>query len=152
MSASEGRMKELQQRLDAIRIRHFTANELTYHRRWNMHQTPPDEILYRIMPTVKLADSIRHGLGAPIRVASGYRTEDYNELVGGSPMSEHVNFRAMDIQSEDPDRLEEMRAIAIAVVDHARRMGRNVALIHYDTFIHIDVGSKRRRNLDLDNR
>lgn len=145
-------MSELQKRLDAIGIRYFNAKELTFHRRWNMYETPPREIFHRILPTVKLADSIRHGLGAPIRVASGYRTEDYNALVDGSPLSEHVNFRAMDLQPRDPEKLEEMRAIAIAVVDHARRMGRNVALIHYDTFIHIDVGSKRRRNLDLDNR
>lgn len=145
-------MRRLQEKLDEVGIRYFTAEELTLQRREGRHATPPGDKLHRIIPTVKIADAIRTGLGAPIRVVSGYRTPVYNNRVGGSPVSEHVNFRALDLQPIDSTRMEEMRAIAVAVVDLARKMGRNVALIHYPTFIHIDVGSERRRNLDLDNR
>lgn len=142
----------LQNLLDSEGIRHFRAQELTLQRQWGEHVEPPERYLQRIVPTVILADEIREKLGAPIRVSSGYRTPDYNRHVGGSPASEHIQFRALDLQPHDPALMETMRAIAIRAVDQARARGWNVALIHYDTFIHIDVGSTRRHNLDLDNR
>lgn len=145
-------MHELQTLLDSEGVRHFKARELVLLRQWGEHVTPPRHFLPRILPAAILANEIRDKLGAPIRVSSGYRTPDYNRQVGGSPASEHMAFRALDLQPHDPGLMEKMREIATAVVARARERGWNVALIHYATFIHIDVGSERRRNLDLDNR
>jgi len=143
-------MNELQKLLDSEGVRYFRAQELTLQRQWGTHAEPPADYLPRILPTVILADEIREKLGAPIRVSSGYRTLEYNRHVGGSPSSEHMQFRALDLQPHDPGLMEGMRGIATAVVARARARGWNVALIHYDRFIHIDVGSERRKNLDLD--
>ena len=146
-------MCELQKKLDARQIRYFSARELLLLPRDGRVAREPTDILYRIIPTVTIADSIRHGFGDRVRVVSGYRPEEYNNATrNASPVSEHVNFRALDLQPFDQSKMEEFRKIAIAVVDQARRLGLNVALIHYENFIHIDVGSKRRRNLDKDMR
>lgn len=145
-------MHELQTLLDSEGVRYFKAHELILQRQWGEHARPPRHFLPRILPAVLLADEIRDELRAPIRVSSGYRTPDYNRHVGGAPVSEHMAFRALDLQPHDPGLMEKMREIATTVVTGARARGWNVGLIHYDTFIHIDVGSERRQNLDLDNR
>src|SRR5690625_807067 len=145
-------MDELQKLLDSEGVRYFRAQELTLQRQWGEYAMPPRHFLPRILPTVLLADEIRAELGAPIRVSSGYRTQTYNRHVGGSPASEHMAFRALDLQPHDPGPMEEMRERATAGVAAAGARGWNVGLIHYDRFIHIDVGSERRKSLDLDNR
>lgn len=146
-------MGELQKKLDANQIRYFKDHELLLLRREGRVAVEPTDILHRIIPTVTIADSIRHGFGAPVTVVSGYRPEEYNAATrNASPVSEHVNFRALDLRPSNQSRMEEFRKIAIAVVDQARRLGLNVALIHYNNFVHIDVGSRRRRNLDKDMR
>ena len=147
------KLETLQTFLDYHGIRFFSAKEVTLQRREGRYYVPEEgQLWWRILPTLKAADAIRLGLGAPIRLVSGIRSESYNDLVGGAPQSEHKECRAVDIQPMDPAKMEEMRKIAIAVVAALRSTGLNVALIHYDTFIHIDIGSKRRRNLDKDMR
>src|SRR5690625_43179 len=108
-------MNELQKLLDSEGVRYFRAQELTLQRQWGTHAEPPADYLPRILPTVLLADEIRDELGAPIRVSSGYRTPDYNRFVGGAPVSEHMAFRALDLQPHDPGLMEKMRELATAV-------------------------------------
>src|SRR5690625_6895555 len=89
----EVKMNELQKLLDSENVRYFKAHELILQRQWGEYVAPPKAYLPRILPTVILADDIREELGAPIRVSSGYRTPEYNRLVRGARLSEHVQFR-----------------------------------------------------------
>lgn len=143
-------MNELQAFIESHGIRFFSAREVTLQRRWSRHELPDRGDWENVIPALHLADAIRAALGAPIRVVSGYRTADYNRAVGGSPFSEHMYFRAVDIQPVDAARFEEMITLAHCAVDVARSLGLNVALLIYDRFIHIDTGSTRRTNLTRD--
>ena len=46
---------------------------------------------------------IRDYINKPIKIISGYRTEKYNEQVGGAKESYHVKGRAVDIQVDGFD-------------------------------------------------
>ena len=141
----------LQSRLDQWGIDHFDADELIRLSRWDTHQVPPASMHSNIAPALRIADAAREALGDPVRVVSGYRPEDYNEEVGGSPNSEHMSFRALDLQPVDAGLMEDFRRIVAGIVDHARRVGVDARIIHYDTFMHVDVDAaawKPRTGLD----
>ena len=140
----------MQDFLDQFKIQYFSAAELTYLRREDEHRTPPQNLWHNIIPTVTIADCIRKLWGAPIYVTSAWRPDWYNELVGGSPTSEHKKFRAMDIHVEDMDAFY---PVAKAVVEAARARGLNVGLLRYESFIHIDVNAaaykSKNRTIDM---
>lgn len=60
--------------------------------------TPPAQHLWlAIIPTVLIADIIRHRVGRPLRVASAYRDQRHNTAVGGARHSQHMEFTALDL-------------------------------------------------------
>lgn len=133
---------DLQALLDDHEIEHFHASELLSREkpRGPKVVVPPEDLWPNILQTLVCADQIRERIGAPVHVWSGYRTREYNELVGGSPTSEHVQFRALDLHV--PDAYEELKAIAAEVMDHAFAAGHATGLGTYDRsrFVHIDTG------------
>ena len=80
-------------------------------------------LLYKLQ---KLRDTTER----PIIVTSGYRTKEYNKKVGGSPKSQHMLGKAVDIKINGltPDE------IAIK----AEKIGFGGIGI-YKTFVHLDV-------------
>ena len=132
---------DLQKLLDDHDIRHFSAKEIVRARRWNKLLRPPSDLHKNILPALTIADCAREAIGDPVRCASGYRDDRYNDRVGGSATSEHKEFKALDLQPFDQGRMEEFRKIMIALVEYARARGVDARLIHYDTFVHVDVGA-----------
>lgn len=136
----------LQEFLDDHGIRHFGAHELLSRTPESRDKTivPPEHIWPHIIPTLELADEIREIMGAPVHVWSGYRTPEYNDHVGGSPTSEHLRFRALDLHV--PDQYARLKAAAASVVDHAFARGLATGFGTYDEsrFVHIDVGSEKK--------
>lgn len=137
----------LQDLLDQHGIRFFGAHEL--HGRETRGGpfviVPPVDLWPNIIPTLELADEIREKMGSPLHVWSGYRSPEYNTLVGGSPTSEHMEFRALDLHS--PTDYERLKAIAAEVMDHAAARGLRTGLGTYDDsrFLHIDTGAEKAR-------
>ncbi|AOY74687.1 YcbK family protein [Clostridium formicaceticum] len=80
---------------------------------------------------------LREQLNAPIFITSGYRNQEYNTKVGGSPSSQHLLGRAADIQIKGYSPQE--------VAKVAEAIGFNGIGI-YKTFLHVDVrrGTKSR--------
>ena len=133
---------ELQAFLDDHGINHFEAHEIVRARRWNKLLSPDRDLWGNVIPALTIADCAREALGAPVRCASGYRDERYNDsLPGASPTSEHLFFKALDLQPVDPSLMDRFREIMIALVEYARLQGVDARLIHYDTFVHVDVGA-----------
>ena len=132
---------ELQAFLDDHKIRYFEAHEIVRARRWNKLLSPDRDLWGNVIPALTIADCAREALGAPVRCASGYRDERYNGVVGGSETSEHLFFKALDLQPVDPSLMDRFREIMIALVEYARLQGVDARLIHYGTFVHVDVGA-----------
>lgn len=82
---------------------HFTLAELTASNRaaqLGIDNTPPPEIVPRLVMVAEMLERIRSTLNAPIIVTSGYRCEKLNMAVGGSSStSDHPRGHAADIVS-----------------------------------------------------
>jgi len=79
-------------------IRHFSAAEVMAEWDKPLNHPPSVALWPNIAPTITLLDNIRHELGMPIRITSGYRSLKYNKKVGGGKKSQHLIFRALDFQ------------------------------------------------------
>lgn len=89
-------------------------------------------------------EPLRRAWGAPLVVVSGYRTHEYNRLVGGAPLSQHRMATAADIRPVVASPLEISRLGAL--VENMIRDGRLPALGgfgSYPTFLHLDVRAKK---------
>jgi zinc D-Ala-D-Ala carboxypeptidase len=79
---------------------HFTLAELTAS---NMAQqrgidnTPPDELIPRMMLLAELLERVRTELAVPVTITSGYRCQQLNMAVGGVTSSDHTQGHAADI-------------------------------------------------------
>lgn len=130
---------------------HFRAAELLSRevRGESKKVAPPVELWANIIPTLHAADLIRDRLNLPVRVVSGYRTHAYNLLVDGSPTSEHVEFRALDLAC---DHHQQLIHVASIVMDQLAARGLATGFGVYDTFVHIDVGATKSHHRRWDSR
>lgn len=78
---------------------HFTLAELTASataQRLGLDNTPPPEVLPRLVFVAEMLERIRSTLNAPITVTSGYRGQALNRAVGGVTSSDHTQGHAAD--------------------------------------------------------
>lgn len=100
--------------LDRLGCPHFSAFELTHLARWSRNVEPLREDWPHIIPTLRLAEILRHELGEdPLLVLSGYRPRRYNKLIGGVKNSQHLAFRALllGLDGENSDSEEQQRTL-----------------------------------------
>lgn len=79
---------------------HFTLAEFTRSAKaaqLGLDNTPPPELLPRLVRTAEMLERIRAALGAPVLVTSGYRGPALNRAVGGVTSSDHTQGHAADI-------------------------------------------------------
>lgn len=79
---------------------HFTLEELTRSataERLGIDNTPPPELLPRLVRTAEMLDRIRSTLQCPVIVTSGYRCPALNAAVGSRTTSDHTQGHAADI-------------------------------------------------------
>lgn len=89
--------------MESLRLRFFTAEELMPYFtnvRNGVRNQPPDPLLWQnFVPTLLVLDKLRANLDAALYVTSSYRHPDYNrQLDGAAVLSQHMAFRAADIQ------------------------------------------------------
>lgn len=83
---------------------HFTLAELVASNKaqqLGIDNTPPQELVPRLVRTAEMLERIRSTLGVPVVVTSGYRCERLNRAVGGVTSSDHTQGRAADIVAPD---------------------------------------------------
>jgi len=83
-----------------------------------------------------LLEDIRAHFLAPVRITSAFRTHAHNDAVGGAKDSRHLWGMAADITVDGVP--------PATVADFAETLGVG-GLGRYDTFTHVDVGSRGRR-------
>lgn len=79
---------------------HFTLAELTAStkaQQLRLDNTPPAELLPRLILVAEMLERIRTTLQAPITVTSGYRCPELNRAIGGVSSSDHTQGHAADI-------------------------------------------------------
>lgn len=107
--------------------RYFVAREFACGCCGQLPQDGMDELLLSIL------DVLRHRLGKPLIVSSGYRCGAHNAAVGGVPGSYHCRGLAADILAPEGVRVDE-------VADLARSYGADGIGRYYAAgFVHVDV-------------
>lgn len=86
---------------------------------------------------LKRLDNARRVAGIPFVINSGFRCEDHNAEVGGSPTSSHMKGFAADIRAETSHQKYRINAGAIA--SGIQRIGV------YKTFMHLDTDPDKRQ-------
>lgn len=123
-------------------LRHFVAEEFLVKtqatRGRAKNSPPPPEMWGNMRATAKVVDELRHRLGHPVRITSAYRNPAYNRAIGGAKNSEHMQFRALDIQCDNvPPKLvaQELRTMRDAGMFKG-------GIGTYATFVHVDTRGK----------
>jgi len=79
--------------------KNFTLAELTASNRarvLGLDNTPPPELMPRLILLAEMLERIRSTLGVPVNVTSGYRSRPLNQAVGGVTSSDHTQGHAAD--------------------------------------------------------
>lgn len=103
----------------------------------------PPEYMENVQELVENLQVLRDFLDVPVYINSGYRTEDYNEEIGGSKNSQHLYAKAADIIVKTGMPTECLYDIIEGLIrtDQMKQGG----LGFYNTFIHYDIrGTKVR--------
>lgn len=74
--------------------------------KYQVNNIPEDAQLSQVLGNIKalvsnVLDPLRAMIGRPIIITSGYRSQQVNELVGGSKTSQHLSGKAADIHIQE---------------------------------------------------
>lgn len=74
--------------------------------KYQVNNIPEDAQLSQVLGNIKalvsnVLDPLRAIIGRPIIITSGYRSQQVNELVGGSKTSQHLSGKAADIHIQE---------------------------------------------------
>ena len=102
--------------------------------------------MYRL---AKELETIRKYFNGPLRVHSGFRCLELNKAVGGAEHSDHLSGSAVDITSDDNEKL--WRIIVNLAHNRDKIRGNEVPLIHMRQiideknlkWIHLSVNNKK---------
>ncbi|MEM1443513.1 MAG: D-Ala-D-Ala carboxypeptidase family metallohydrolase [Verrucomicrobiota bacterium] len=125
--------------LTGLKLRYVTAEEVIRpHRNVRegvANELPPRHMWPRLIPTLKIADEIRHRLGTPLDlINSAYRSPEYNLACSGAKHSYHMQNRALDLMFREGSKAASEVAMKLRE-ENFFRGGIGV----YPTFIHVDV-------------
>ena len=88
-------------------VKNFKAHEFLFkgslhstmaHNAYGLNAMPPQELWQNIAALARVLDRVRDSVGAPIMLTSIYRNAEYNEAIGGSSGSRHMQFSAVDFK------------------------------------------------------
>lgn len=88
---------------------------------------------------VELLQKIRTHFGKAVTITSAYRTPTRNKAVGGTTYSQHLYGRAADIRLSGGISPKTVAAYIEKLLPNTGGIGV------YDTFVHVDVRSKKAR-------
>lgn len=143
---------QLETFIDSLNLEFFKGSEFRPY--WSRMRSgvkncvPPLELWPNIVPTLAVMDRLRSDLGAPIFLTSTYRSNRYNEAIGGARNSYHVAFRAIDFvaQTSSParwaDRLKSYRGETFVNPHTGQSFEFRGGVGTYSTFVHIDTRAR----------
>ena len=99
---------------------HFTFAELTRSAKADalgIDNTPPPELLPRLVLLAELLERIRAAAAYPVTVTSGYRCQKLNDAVGKRKTSDHIHGHAADIVAPGFGTPPELARLLVPLVD-----------------------------------
>lgn len=118
-----------------FRLSEFTRSE--YAIRHGIDNTPPADVLTRLLVSADGLERVRVVLGVPIYIQGGYRSGTVNAGIGGARNSQHCLGEAVDFVAPtygDP------QAICQAIIDHEDWIDFD-QLINEGNWVHISFTS-----------
>lgn len=139
-------MAEFTAFLAPLELRYFKPSEILFlgsahggsGRCGGLNSLPPKTLWNNVVSTILMLDEIRHQLGAPIRVLSGYRNDAYNDCISGAANSYHKQFMALDFTAA-AGTPEIWRRIAAGVRASDARYAGGIGKYISSNFVHIDT-------------
>lgn len=86
-------------------MKYFTIAELTRTSRSENNIPDAEEVINLVTLVEKVLDPAREEFGEPIKVTSGFRSQEVNRLVGGAKSSQHCKGQAADLTCSDNKKL-----------------------------------------------
>lgn len=86
-------------------MKYFTIAELTRTNHSENNIPDANEVNNLVTLVQKVLDPAREELGEPIKVTSGFRSQEVNRLVGGAKSSQHCKGQAADLTCSDNRKL-----------------------------------------------
>lgn len=102
----------------------------------------PVNVLNNITKLAEQLQILRDYTNLPIKINSGYRSENHNKLIGGSPKSQHVLGKAADIVIKGMTPKETCALIEFLIENEILNIK---GLGNYDTFTHLDMRDEKAR-------
>lgn len=128
--------------------REVQAMKITEHFSWEEAKCKdgtevPEDLRPNVILVASEMEVLRYELGAmKINVHSWYRTKAYNAKVGGSPNSQHLLGKAIDISIKDVTPLEIKNKIEDLI---SRGLMKEGGIGLYKTFVHYDIRGNKAR-------
>lgn len=86
-------------------MKYFTIAELTRTNHSENNIPDAEEVINLVTLVEKVLDPAREEFGEPVKVTSGFRSQEVNRLVGGAKSSQHCNGQAADLTCSDNKNL-----------------------------------------------
>ena len=127
---------------------HFTLDEMTVSQlaaRDGFDNTPPPQARANLQFLCGALEQVRALFDAPIIISSGYRSEKVNQLIGGSPNSQHVQGLAADFTVIEVSPRDTVRRISNSTIAFDQ------LILEFDRWVHLSVtcDTPRRQVLTL---
>ena len=124
---------------------HFTLEELTHTDEKDFRQINLDEglkIKDKLVKLAEFAESVRSIIECPMTITSGFRCEQLNKKIGGSPFSQHRFAEAIDFIPLKISAFEAFAKIMISGIPYGQLIleKRGIGYI-----LHISLGTKRQK-------
>lgn len=118
--------------------KHFSLSEFTKTSK-SVDNTPDNESLKNIYILAVALERAREALGGlPINITSGYRSKELNDMIGGSPTSDHCKGLAADFKVGALSCKEVVRLIKKSGIKYDQ-------LILEPTWVHLGMGGRMRQ-------
>ncbi len=126
-------------------MKHFTIEELSRSataERLCIDNAPPPAAITALERLVRqVLDPLRDAWGAPIRITSGYRSDELNRAVGGVAHSQHTLGEAADITVGTPKQNARLWSLLRSL-----NLPVDQAINEHDfQWIHVSCGPRNRR-------
>lgn len=115
---------------------HFTLDEMIVSQlaaRDGFDNTPPPQARANLQLLCGALEQVRALFDAPIIISSGYRSEKVNQLIGGSPNSQHVQGLAADFTVIEVSPRDTVRRISNSTIAFDQ------LILELDRWVHLSV-------------